>query len=650
MKESCGSCHSIRPATKGLAFVCTLAATVLAGCASSQQSIDATAGKFRPHEIEARQAMLAGRHAFAHILYTEASEQVDSNDDTYVDGLFYLDHARMEGNRAFMALLDGKVEEAQDHFKSSERYLNSGIRAHKAILEDREDTQQGAAAVLGLGAVLGLAVVGADAASGAQTSGQSNAIQDATMQLLELSIDAFDLISRAIVEIHEIDVHEDAQHVDPDAWRAAAISDHPLARAVVRVFSRSMAGTSSCTGFFIQPRLVATSAHCLDESDPSRVWVEVHDPRQKERFLLGKPVRRLATERVYWPSTYDWGKRSCDPVDVALIVVGEDDASDDWLPIDTKPVVGQSEALIIGYSGDLDRGFFQRIDYGCELEQDNKTKQIGHNCVSYGGNSGGPVMAVDYSQAKHPFRVVGVHSCGIRAKRAIRVARKTRWAAGMLPLAELYRGVIARNSSLGDSRLFEVGADEYPTKDQAETTPKKTPSAATLRPKCAELPGQYLDEKHAECWEQTDNRPGCYLWRTHYHSDQTTKWSGRCHEGVATGRGVYSVSAGSEHPSYEGKGTLVGGKASGGHWIVEWANGNRYEGDFRDGKRHGRGTYTWADGARYEGDYHNGKPHGQGTLTFATGNRYEGRWRKGCFDVGDRRAQAHTTRETCGWE
>ena len=81
------------------------------------------------------------------------------------------------------------------------------------------------------------------------------------MQIMELSVDAFDLISRAITEIHEIDVDEDAQRVDPDAWRAAAISDHPLAQAVVRVFSGSMRGTYSCTGFFIQPRLVATSAH-----------------------------------------------------------------------------------------------------------------------------------------------------------------------------------------------------------------------------------------------------------------------------------------------------------------------------------------------------------------------------------------------------
>ena len=42
------------------------------------------------------------------------------------------------------------------------------------------------------------------------------------------------------------------------------------------------------------------------------------------------------------------------------------------------------------------------------------------------------------------------------------------------------------------------------------------PPTASLQPKCAELPGQYLGKNHAECWEQIENRPGCFLWRTHY--------------------------------------------------------------------------------------------------------------------------------------
>ena len=149
---------------------------------------------------------------------------------------------------------------------------------------------------------------------------------------------------------------------------------------------------------------------------------------------------------------------------------------------------------------------------------------------------------------------------------------------------------------------------------------------AALQPKCAELPGQYLGEKHAECWEEVANRPKCYLWRTHYHSDQKTQWTGQCRGGVAEGHGTYSVTAGSEHSAYKGTGTLSKGKASG-RWIDEWTDGGRYEGQYRDGERNGRGTLTYASGGRYEGDWRDGKRNGRGTLTYANGNRYEGDWR-----------------------
>ena len=450
MKETCDSCHSFRPVTKGLAFACILAIIVFAGCASTQLSVDAAAGKFRPQELEARQAMLASRHVLAHILYAGASEQVDSLDDTYVDGYFYLDHARMDGNRAFMALLDGDIAQARDYFSSSERYLASGIRAHKAVLEDREDTQQGVATLLGIGAMVGVTALGINASSDAENSEQSEAIFDATKQLMELTVDAFDLISSAIAEIHEIDVDEEAQRVDPDAWRAAAISDHPIPLAVVRVRTDA----ARCTGFFIQPRLVATSAHCLDERNPGRVWVEVHDPRQKEDFLLGEPASSLTTERVYWPRTYEW-VNTCHHDDVALIVVSEDKPSEYWLPIDTQPITARQKATVIGYSGDLDKGFFQRIDYGCKIEWDYGQRMLGDNCATYPGNSGGPILSVDYNRATNPVRVAGIHSCGLLDAQGKRTTRVSNWAAGVASLAELYRLVIAQNPSLGDPRLFE---------------------------------------------------------------------------------------------------------------------------------------------------------------------------------------------------
>ena len=147
--------------------------------------------------------------------------------------------------------------------------------------------------------------------------------------------------------------------------------------------------------------------------------------------------------------------------------------------------------------------------------------------------------------------------------------------------------------------------------------------AALPRPKCAELPGRYLGENHAECWEEIATPSECYLWRTHYHSDQIINWTGSCRNGVAEGHGVYSVSAGSEHSAYEGRGTVVGGKASG-HWIDKWADGARHEGDYRGGKRHGHWVERFANGSVAEGPYVDGKRHGHWVVRFASGNVGEG--------------------------
>jgi hypothetical protein len=67
-----------------------------------------------------------------------------------------------------------------------------------------------------------------------------------------------------------------------------------------------------------------------------------------------------------------------------------------------------------------------------------------------------------------------------------------------------------------------------------------------------------------------------------------------------------------------------------GQFTVTYANGDKYVGEFRDGKRNGQGTYTWAkSGNKYVGEYRNGKKK-QGTYTWAkSGNKYVGEWRNG---------------------
>ena len=53
--------------------------------------------------------------------------------------------------------------------------------------------------------------------------------------------------------------------------------------------------------------------------------------------------------------------------------------------------------------------------------------------------------------------------------------------------------------------------------------------------------------------------------------------------------------------------------------VVTLSNGARYEGDWRDGKRHGKGVFTKPDGYRYEGEYRAGKAHGKGVETWPDG-------------------------------
>ena len=57
----------------------------------------------------------------------------------------------------------------------------------------------------------------------------------------------------------------------------------------------------------------------------------------------------------------------------------------------------------------------------------------------------------------------------------------------------------------------------------------------------------------------------------------------------------------------------------------------KYVGEYKDGKRHGHGTYTYPDGAQYVGEYKDNSENGQGTYTYPDGEKYVGGWKNGKF-------------------
>ena len=57
-----------------------------------------------------------------------------------------------------------------------------------------------------------------------------------------------------------------------------------------------------------------------------------------------------------------------------------------------------------------------------------------------------------------------------------------------------------------------------------------------------------------------------------------------------------------------------------------WPDKSNYEGEYKEGKKNGKGRYVFADGSIYDGEWHANLISGKGKYTWPDGRSYEGDW------------------------
>jgi hypothetical protein len=106
-------------------------------------------------------------------------------------------------------------------------------------------------------------------------------------------------------------------------------------------------------------------------------------------------------------------------------------------------------------------------------------------------------------------------------------------------------------------------------------------------------------------------------------ADESAEWQGTCADGYAEGNGVLLRSVKKKQiGSFEGR--MARGMMAEGY--EEAPDGAKYEGQYQDGLRHGKGVAVYKNGVHYDGTWRTGKRDGRGVATYPLGARYDGSW------------------------
>lgn len=207
--------------------------------------------------------------------------------------------------------------------------------------------------------------------------------------------------------------------------------------------------------------------------------------------------------------------------------------------------------------------------------------------------------------------------------------------------------------------------------------PLAVPATAFADTRPAPPPADQLARPGKPGWTVSEPS-GCWVWNGEPKKGETVEWRGDCKDNIAEGAGElkWTYVDNGEIATEQFSGQLRRGKLHGhgkhtsangevyqgefrddlrnghglqvfgdlsyegefrnGDWngrgVLQLDNGSRYEGEFRDGEFWGHGVYVWANGRRYEGEWRNDQPNGFGRYLDTKAVWHHGNWRDGCFE------------------
>lgn len=352
-------------------------------------------------ELAVRQIELAKPH------FATALEQAQPDgDDRYYKNSAYRIAAAASSRLAFIKLHEGEVEAAGELYLSTINQLRQDYEKHYELVKVQERVQhEGKKLFAGL----------LKSVVNEQLSDLRGAVNKVDKHRILSTSDVFRKLGSSVdqmIKISPPEIFSNTQRmtgdVDKHQIRIPVIPDTDYLQHLGRVTDNA---TSSCTGALVGPNLVLTNAHCLFTGG-------VDYGLGKTKLKKGKFYFR--TEWLYELKEYKaktfythqgkkggWSGKVAD--DWAILVLKNDrknklpgsylnTLTDLTTAAEDEVFTARESAdvFIAGYSGDLNSGAYLTMDWGCALDRQKFGDEVvDHNCSTYKGSSGAPVVHLD---------------------------------------------------------------------------------------------------------------------------------------------------------------------------------------------------------------------------------------------------------------